>query len=150
MLYYKYLKPKGDNFIDKINSIKEEFYQIFNDNKIDKVICEEPSKSFKQGMSSAQVITTIFRFNGIIHYLISTIHSIPLEILASTARKKVLGRGTFPSGTAKIEVYNFLKNKYKDKFPKDLPTISKGKNKGQPSQEVYDICDAWIVALSGI
>lgn len=150
LLYYNYLKPKGDNFIEKINSIREELKSIIENNKIDKIICEEPSKSFKQGMSSAQVITTIFRFNGIIHFLLSIYNSIPTEIPATTARKKILGRGTFPSGTAKIEVYNFLKLKYKDKFPTDFPVLSKGKNKGQPTQEVYDVCDAWIVALSGI
>ncbi len=70
--------------------------------------------------------------------------------MASSARKRVTGCGKYPSGTAKQAIYNFLQLKYKDKFPTDFPAISKGKNKGNPAQEVYDICDAWIIALSGI
>lgn len=147
LIYYTYLKPKGDTLLQKIDSITKDIELIFTTYKIDKIICETPSISFNPGQSSAQVLATILRFNGIIHYLLNLFSGLNIqEIMASSARKKVTGRGTYPSGTAKREIFNWIKRTYT--IPKNFPIKKMGKNKGDYANECYDICDAWVVALS--
>ncbi len=150
LLYYEYMKPKGNNFIEKADSVSLLIQNLFQKHEIDKVIIETPNVRFSPGKSSAQTIATILRFNGIITYILNLYSKTPSqEIFVTTARKKVTGRGMFPAGTAKKEVYLFLENKYKKQFP-EFEKHKKGKEIGLPIKEAYDVCDAWILALNGL
>ena len=147
LIYWTYLKPRGNTLLQKVDSITNNIEELFKSYKIDKIICETPSISFNPGQSSAQVLAIILRFNGIIHYLLNLYSGLEInEIMASSARKRVTGRGTYPSGTAKIQIFKWLQKTYT--IPESFPRKKMGKNKGEYANECYDICDAWIIALS--
>lgn len=149
LLCMTFVKPTGKSFIEKAISaeiqLKEKLFSQFSFSKNDTVIIEQPSQMFKTGFSSAKVISTINRFNGIIHYIIySNLKIIPIEIATISARKKVIGIGRFPTGiNAKEKVWEWVDKRMECH---DWPLKKTGKLK----DECFDMTDSYIVAYSQI
>ena len=78
---------------------------------VDRVVVEEPLMGFRSGMSSAQTITQLVRFNGIVSYLARrTFHKEP-EYIGSAHARKLCGmkmQKTSVAGPQKEQVFAYM------------------------------------------
>lgn len=147
LLSIGFLKPEGNSREEKIVSALNQFekYQLSN---ISAIYAEAPNMMFRSGFSSAQVIATILRFNGAFLFeLYQKFHLIPQEVMATSARKQVIGIGRFPKGTnTKQEILKWVQSRISISWP----IIEKGKHKGELKSESYDMADSYIIGLYGV
>lgn len=104
---------------------------------------EEPLMGFRQGMSSAQTISMLMRFNGIVSYLSRNTFKIDPAYINSAHARKLCGiklQKTSIAGPQKEQVFTHMKNH-------DLINISWDKKKnGDIVDCARDMCDAYVVA----
>lgn len=144
-----YIKPNGNTFLEKALSVEQQFQEKIKI-PIDKIAAEQPSMMFKQGKSSAQIIATILRFNGIVHFILYKLYNIyPQEMAASTARKLTTGVGIYKKPlNAKEECFKWLEKNVQ--MPSSWPVKKQGQNKGQLADEAFDMSDSYIIALAAL
>lgn len=149
LILIDYIKPVGDTLFEKLNSAIEQFDKKLKDFTVDKIYAEQPNMMFSKGLSSAQVLSTILRFNGAFLFtLCKKFNTFPIEIMASSARKSIIGIGRYPKGVnAKEEVFKWINSNCK-LFT--WPLKNKGRNKGKIIPECYDMADSYIIALYGV
>ena len=107
---------------------------------VKKIFIEQSLQSFRSGFSSAQTLSTLSRFNGIISWICyRELNRIPEYIAASSARK--LCELKVPRGTKAKEValQYFLDNGHKIEYT----------SHGNPKPGSYDRADSWVVAKAG-
>ena len=107
---------------------------------IKKVYIEQSLQSFRSGFSSAQTLSTLSRFNGIISWICyHDLNVIPQYIAAPSARK--LCELKVPRGTKAKEValQYFLDNGHEIEYT----------SHGNPKPGSYDRADSWVVAKAG-
>jgi hypothetical protein len=145
-LICNYVKPKGNNIWEKVESVEDTLFNL-RVLKIDAIYVEQPNIMFSKGFSSAQVLSIILRFNGAILFtLYKNFNILPHEVMASSARKKVMGVGRFKSD-AKQHVWDWVN---KDIGNQPWPKIDKGKNIGKLKEEAFDMSDSYIIAKYGL
>jgi hypothetical protein len=79
--------------------------------EIDRVVLEEPLMGFRAGMSSAQTISTLMRFNGIVSYIARNIFKKEPEYLGSAHARKLCGiklQRTAIGGPQKEQVFAYM------------------------------------------
>jgi len=123
-----------------------------------KVVIEDCLQRFQRGKSSAKVLMTLGKFNGIISYMCWEIWGeAPVHINPVEARKmvgiKVISKkkGGAP---AKEQVFVWVTARLKRLSPEhtwDMKTLKSGPRKGLQIFEPgsYDASDAYVVALAG-
>ena len=140
----------------KVDRVREFLQKICVD--IDAIFIEDPVKSFQQGMSSAQVIVKLARFNGIVS-LIARDHfqKEPIYISSGEARKlcglKMQQRKKCGL-SHKEQVFNLLNERDLKhiEWPMKKQTkkaIEEGK-KPEPAGFCYDRADAYVIAKAGL
>ena len=105
-----------------------------------KIFIEQSLQSFRSGFSSAQTLSTLARFNGMISWICySELNRIPEYVAASSARK--LCELKVPRGTKAKEValQYFLDNGNKIEYT----------SHGNPKPGSYDRADSWVIAKAG-
>lgn len=110
---------------------------------IKRVAVEEPLMGFRQGMSSAQTITQLVRFNGIVSYLARNIFNVEPEYIGSARARKLCGikmQKTSIAGPQKEQVFAHM-------VANDLKHVSWPKKKnGNIVDWSRDACDAYVIA----
>lgn len=147
-----YVKPIGSDYCAKVKSAsKTLLYEIELEGPITSIYAEAPNMMFRTGFSSAQVISTIMRFNGAFLFtLYEKLNILPNEAMAVSMRKQVIGVGRFKKGTnTKEEVFKWVQTQVSPLNPK-WPLIEKGKNQGKFMSECYDMADSYVVARYGL
>jgi Holliday junction resolvasome RuvABC endonuclease subunit len=133
---------KDLSFYQKLDIIKDKICFIKTQYPIEMVCVEEPLGRFAAGRSSAQIISKIQRFNGVVCWILREVFDMsPQYINASTARK-TCGIKIKRGEKAKEVVLEFiLKNekKFKAEYTK----------KGNPVKGVYDKADSLVIAKAG-
>jgi hypothetical protein len=131
---------------DKVDKLKEMVHQLkLTHPNIDKVYIEESLQTFKSGFSSAQVLSTLSKFNIITAYLFREIFGIsPNYISAAHARKvcgiKIEKKASLSSKDQVVE--HMLKHDLKEfSFPV--------KKSGQIKDFVKDQIDSYVIARAG-
>jgi Holliday junction resolvasome RuvABC endonuclease subunit len=128
---------KGLDLWDKLNHFKEQSNQFLGSD-ISAVSIEEPLKGFKPGLSSAQTLSLLSQFNGMVSATVFNITGIkPVHINASTARSSVGIRIDTKDKTKTTKQKILEQVKFKDN---NIPWTGK---KGDE-----DAADAWVVAQS--
>jgi hypothetical protein len=77
----------------------------------DRVVLEEPLMGFRSGMSSAQTITQLMRFNGIVSYIALTRFKCEPEYIGSAHARKLCGiklQRTSIAGPQKEQVFLYM------------------------------------------
>lgn len=140
-----YLKPEGETVFEKVASALHQFDSSVKI-PIDYVYAEAPNIMFAKGMSTAQTIAKILRFNGAFLFtLYRRLNILPIEVMAVSARKRVIGIGRFKE-KPKEAVFEWVKNNTDIVWP----TMKKGKHQGEYSPECFDIADSYIVSKYGL
>ena len=120
---------------DKIEDLKERY-------NITHIYIEQSLHSFRSGFSSAQTLSTLSRFNGIISWICWDLFSIQPSMIAATSARKQAGVAIKRGENAKEKVLQFIIDKH--------PAIAIEYTKhGNPKPGTLDMCDSIIIALAG-
>jgi len=140
-----FVKPKGDNLFEKAHTAFVDTVTELGDFVVpSRIIAEKPAIMFQQGKSSAQTISLVLRFNGAYLYALwSNFLVTPEEVMATTARKAVIGKGRF-TGDTKKAIYEFVYKQADTKY--FIWPVSKTK---KPAPERFDMADSYVVAKYG-
>ena len=126
----------------KADHIKDKLKGLANKHKISHVYIEQSLHSFRSGFSSAQTLSTLSRFNGIISWICWDILSMQPEMIAATSARKQAGVAIKRGDNAKEKVLEFVIDKYPD------IEIQYTKH-GNPKPGTLDMCDSIVIALAG-
>ena len=126
----------------KAHHIKTKLQEFRDKHKFDYIYVEQSLHSFRSGFSSAQTLSTLSRFNGIVSWLCWDLFQIQPEMIAATSARKQAGVGIKRGDNAKEKVLEFIIDKY--------PNIEIQYTKhGNPKPGTLDMCDSIVIALAG-
>lgn len=126
----------------KARHIKACLKEIASEHDIAKVYIEQSLHSFRSGFSSAQTLSTLSRFNGIVSWVCWELFKTQPEMIAATSARKQAGVGIKRGDNAKEKVLQFIIDKYPD------IEIQYTKH-GNPKPGTLDMCDSIVIALAG-
>ena len=126
----------------KAQHVKKNLEEIRSKHNFKHIYIEQSLHSFRSGFSSAQTLSTLSRFNGIVSWLCWDLFSIEPEMIAATSARKQAGVGIKRGDNAKEKVLQFIIDKYPD------IEIQYTKH-GNPKPGTLDMCDSIVIALSG-
>ena len=113
---------------------------------IDRVALEEPLLGFRPGLSSAQTISTLLRFNGIVSYICKNHLKLEPEYVSSAQARKLCGiklQKTAITGPQKEQVFKYM-------CEHDLKSITwELKKNGDIVDYARDMTDAYVIARAG-
>lgn len=148
---------KFESTFEKANAVRD-FLVSIKCREIDAIFIEENLQSFSSGLSSAQTLVTLARFNGIVSFIAEdTLKISPVFLNVSSARKQ-LGLKTVKesiSGTTlKEQVFDWVKNDQAQRSINiDWPyrELKSGPRKGETilDKSAFDMSDAYVMALAG-
>jgi Holliday junction resolvasome RuvABC endonuclease subunit len=130
---------KNDSIFKKANKVKERLTEIKNLYNIKDIFIEQSLNAFRPGLSSAQVILLLGKFNGVVSWICYEIFGKePQYIGASTARKALGIKIEKGSDTKTVVLENILKLEpsFKVEYTKH----------GNPVAGVYDRADSLVIA----
>jgi hypothetical protein len=135
-------KRKYPTFYQKAKFIKDNILTIKKKHGITNIYIEQSLHSFRSGFSSAQTLSTLSRFNGVVSWFCFEIFGIQPEMIAATSARKQAGVGIKRGDNAKEKVLEFVIDKY--------PEIEIQYTKhGNPKPGTLDMCDSIVIALAG-
>lgn len=126
----------------KAKFVKDKIEDLKDRHNISHIYIEQSLHSFRSGFSSAQTLSTLSRFNGIISWVCWEMFSIQPEMIAATSARKQAGVTIKRGDNAKEKVLQFIL----DKYPKIAIEYTKH---GNPKPGMLDMCDSIIIALAG-
>jgi hypothetical protein len=133
---------KGLSHYTKLDIIRDKVCYIKSQYPIEQVYVEEPLNMFAAGRSSAQVISKIQRFNGVVCWILREVFDFePKYINASTARKTCGIKVPRGQKAKEVVLEYVLENErsFKAVYTK----------KGNPVKGVYDKADSLVIAKAG-
>ena len=83
---------KQKDFFDKARACQERFQELDRQSKswIKKIYIEQSLQSFRSGFSSAQTLSLLSRFNGVLSWICSEIFDTDPEYLAAASARKLV------------------------------------------------------------
>ena len=126
----------------KAKFVKDKIEDIKDRHMISDIYVEQSLHSFRSGFSSAQTLSTLSRFNGIISWACWDIFGIEPRMIAATSARKNAGVAIKRGENAKQKVLQFVIDNYAD------IDIQYTKH-GNPKPGTLDMCDSIIIALAG-
>ena len=135
-------KNKFPSLYHKAKFIKNKLLEIVDKFYIENIYIEQSLHSFRSGFSSAQTLSTLSRFNGIVSWNCYKTFDIKPEMIAASSARKLAGVGIKRGDNAKEKVLQFIL----DNFPSIEIQYTKH---GNPKPGILDMCDSIIIALAG-
>ena len=135
-------KNRFPTIYQKAQHIKTKLEEFRSEHKFEHVYIEQSLHSFRSGFSSAQTLSTLSRFNGIVSWMCWDLFGIQPEMIAATSARKQAGVGIKRGDNAKEKVLQFIIDKYPD------IEIQYTKH-GNPKPGTLDMCDSIVIALAG-
>lgn len=142
----------------KANVVKD-FLVSMRHKKINKIFIEENLQSFSSGLSSAQTLVTLARFNGIVSYISEDVLEISPEFINVNTARNSLGLKTIKEAIAGIplkeQVHNWVKSdlaKRNLNIEWPMKCLKSGPRKGQVilDTSAFDMSDAYVIAMAGL
>lgn len=135
---------KCKTFWDKVDRVEEYLKNLEASHHIVRVVLEEPLMGFRPGMSSAQTISMLLRFNGIVSNLARKQFGVTPEYISANHARKACGiklqRTAVAGMSQKEQVFKHMsENDLKD-F--NWPV----KKNGQAADWSRDATDAYVIA----
>ena len=135
-------KNKFPNLYHKAKFIKNKLLEVDDRFYVDNIYVEQSLQSFRSGFSSAQTLSTLSRFNGIVSWMCYEIFDIQPKMIAAASARKQASVGIKRGDNAKEKVLQFVVDNYPD------IEIVYTKH-GNPKPGTLDMCDSIIIALAG-
>ncbi len=138
----------------KAGRVKRKLVSLMIDYEIDEIFIEQNLQSFRSGFSSANTLSTLSRYNGIISYICFVDVGIkPVFINVNSARKslgiKILRKSQGGKHT-KEQILEWALSNVDYQWPKKI--LKSGPRKGQEIYDPrsYDMIDAYIISAAGL
>ena len=153
---YIELSKKGSLYT-KADEIKKYFEKIKLEYRITHIFVEENLQKFRPGFSSAKVLTTLSKFNGVVCYIASQVFedsNEPININVVNARKSLglkVEREKKCGVSTKDQVLNWVSKDCKSiVWPTKI--LKSGPRKGMEiiSSSSYDMADSYVIAVAGL
>tara|TARA_B100000214_G_scaffold53891_2_gene34348 strand:- start:9608 stop:10168 length:561 start_codon:yes stop_codon:yes gene_type:complete len=135
-------KKKFPSLYSKADKIRENLAKFQEKYHISEIFIEQSLHSFRSGFSSAQTLSTLSRFNGIVSWLCYKLFNVEPVMIAATSARKQAGVSIKRGDNAKQKVVQFIV----DNYPEIKISYTRH---GNPKPGMYDMCDSIIVALAG-
>lgn len=133
---------KLDSMFEKAERVKNRLIEIKHLYNVNKVFIEQSLNAFRPGLSSAQVILTLGKFNGIVSWICYEVFNIEPEYIgASSARKKLdikVERGENAKEIVLKKILE-LEKEFKVEYTAH----------GNPKPGTYDRADSYVIAKAG-
>ena len=133
-------------FWDKVDRVEEYLRSLETGHHIARIAIEEPLMGFRPGMSSAQTISMLLRFNGIVSQLARKQFNVEPEYVSANHARKVCGiklqRTAVAGMSQKEQVFKHMSENDLKNFPWPI------KKNGQVADWSRDACDAYVIARS--
>lgn len=133
---------KYTTFLSKAEEVERRLALLTKQFKIEKVFIEQSLQAFRPGLSSAQVILTLGRFNGIVSWICYKVFGFEPEYIGATTARKALGIKVERGENAKEIVLKRvleLEPSFKVEY-----TVH-----GNPVAGVYDRADSYVISKAG-
>lgn len=133
---------KLDSVFKKAAYIKERLTEIKHLFYITNVFIEQSLNAFRPGLSSAQVILTLGKFNGIVSWICNEVYEMEPEYIgASTARKAVGIKVEKGQNAKEVVLKNILvlEPSFKVEYTAQ----------NNPKKGTYDRADSYVIAKAG-
>jgi hypothetical protein len=145
---------KIKNTMAKTAEVTRVFREIKDRHNIEKIFIEENLQMFRPGLSSAKVLITLARFNGMVTLLSNQIFDLEPVFLNVNAARKLVGLKIDKkdkSRTTKEKVVEWVSDELNGTFDWPMKTLKSGPRKGTVIHEsgCYDIADAYVIAQAG-
>ena len=111
--------------------------------EIESVFIEQSLQSFRSGFSSAQTLSTLSKFNGIVSWFCYEVFEEEPEMIAASSARKRAGIKLDRTKDTKQQILDF----YLDKNPS---VVIEYTHKGNPKPQYKDIADSWVIAKAGL
>jgi Holliday junction resolvasome RuvABC endonuclease subunit len=140
---------KCSTFWEKCDVIEDELKKVFELYNPEVVVIEEAVKKFRTGFSSANTISLLLRWNGIVSYMVYKLINVqPTYISAGESRKlagmKMLSKAKSGGTSHKEQAFEWCMSG--PLVAVDFPKTKTGKWK----PFVYDIVDSYVLARAGV
>ena len=135
-------KKRFPTIYHKARHVKGQLEDLESKYKVSDIYIEQSLHSFRSGFSSAQTLSTLSRFNGIISWICWELFKKQPEMIAATSARKQAGVTIKRGDNAKEKVLQFIIDKYPD------IEIQYTKH-GNPKPGTLDMCDSIVIALAG-
>jgi hypothetical protein len=135
-------KNKFPSIYQKAGLIKKNLLTLKKKYDITDIFIEQSLHSFRSGFSSAQTLSTLSRFNGVVSWFCYEIFDMQPQMIAATSARKQAGLAIKRGENAKEKVLQFVL----DNYPQIEILYTKH---GNPKPGMYDLCDSIIIALAG-
>lgn len=136
----------------KADNVKEVFESWVGDERfvgLERVFIEDAAKRFTPGMSSAETIGTLLRFNGLTSYLVHEIFKLDPEYIPVGAARKLCGLQMKQKKNAGGRGHK--EQTYDTMMATDLNgTKWPTKKSGQLVDWRFDVADAYVIAKAGV
>lgn len=147
-------KPVGNTLVEKAISTKKflvGLHSSLGSPPIESIYIEQNLQKFRRGFSSAQVINTLARFNGMISYIAFEQFCIQPDYINVSEGRKALGIKVPRGSNTKEVIFEWCQQNYPSV---DWPTkkLKSGPRKGLVIFDpcCYDISDALVTATAGL
>lgn len=133
---------KLDTMFKKAAAVRDRLTQIKYLFNIKNVFIEQSLNAFRPGLSSAQVILTLGKFNGIVSWICHEIFGMEPEYIGASTARKSLGIKVEKGQNAKEIVLAHilgLDSAFKVEYTAH----------GNPKKGTYDRADSYVIAKSG-
>ncbi|MDB4335870.1 hypothetical protein N9989_00195 [bacterium] len=126
----------------KADLIKKNLREVKKNYNVKSVFIEQSLHSFRSGFSSAQTLSTLSRFNGIVSWFCFEIFKIEPDMIAATSARKQAGVEIKRGDNAKQKTLEFVL----DREPSFVIQYTKA---GNPKPGTMDRSDSYVIARAG-
>ena len=145
---------KIKNTMEKATEVSTVLSGIKEKYNITSIFIEENLQMFRPGLSSAKVLITLARFNGMVTLISYKVFEVEPSFLNVNAARKLVGLKIDrkdKSKTTKEKVIEWVDNELSQNFTWPMKTLKSGPRKGIEVYEsgCYDIADAHVIARAG-
>ena len=138
-------KKKYPTLFDKAKQTELRLKQLYLKYNIDKVVIESALHMFTPGASSANTISLLMKFNGIVSWLVYSIFNFQPEYISASSARKLCGIKIPKGQKAKKVVMDYLIAN-EPQFKQYI----KYTRTGSISPNCYDMADSFVIAKSSI
>ena len=135
-------KNKFPSIYEKAAFINNQLMSISMEYPIDKIYIEQSLHSFRSGFSSAQTLSTLSRFNGVVSWFCYHIFKTKPEMIAATSARKQVGIKISKGENAKQKSFDFV-------VANEPTFVVEYTKHGNPKPGVMDRSDSWVIAKAG-
>jgi Holliday junction resolvasome RuvABC endonuclease subunit len=133
---------KFKDLFEKADFIRLQIFALSHKFQIKEVYIEQSLQSFRSGFSSAQTLSTLSRFNGIVSWICFKSLGIKPEYISAPSARKACEIKVPRGSKAKEEVLKHVL----DILPGFVVEYTKH---GNPRPGAFDRADSWVIAKAG-